>query len=801
MRLAAVGAKAEFLDSAKGAVRATKRSGTDRAALPFCACSSKAVPIVLCSTGINDPGSGKLSRIHSEMKNAQSMKPLLTIRVAALALGLVTCMWAKNTTARFEPDSPEVGPFPADSLTVENPAQKTGVQVSLPGQCDISPDLSACTDTLLLNQLDGFSVNPRITVCFSGPVDLKSLKEGIQILPVARRGRPIGINQILYDPSSNCAYAKPDAVLDQQSRYLIAVTDAVEDASGKPVKQEKSFKDCLKKGSDRYCKALSQAVERLDSREWIDDRLVTASFFTTLSATDWLEKARQLVNSPLTPAAVLPAGNPSSFALSNLQSITWIPQDNGPAPAPQPIPLSALQGVESIAFGLYLSPNFLQVSGPLAGSIPATPTAGPIVNPIPVPGLPANIPPGFVPISFHVFLPPASQMPPGGFPVVIYGHGLGDSQFGAPTYIASTLAAKGFATLAIEVMGHGFGPGGVVQLISAAGAPAFVATPGRGIALSPAGPIGPTDGCILGGPLAVRDCARQTAVDLFALVRTIQVTGGLGLHLDPSRVSYIGQSFGSTYGSLFHAVEPGVGAAVLNTAGGTSPDVSRLSPVGRQLGTFYLGSHSPPLLNVPPAPPQDYFHDLFNDNYVFRDNRSAVVNNVPGALEIQSAFEVADWLGMPGDPLAFASHLQLSPLAGVPRKYTLFQFALGDLEVPNPTNSAFIRTAGGQSSAWYLRFDKAVRSHPELLGVMMPGFPLPILPHRFLSNPTIIDPGLAAEASLARAAQLQAARFLKDNGRSNPDPNQFLEAPFAGMTRFEIPDKLPERLNFLQLQP
>ncbi len=96
----------------------------------------------------------------------------------------------------------------------------------------------------------------------------------------------------------------------------------------------------------------------------------------------------------------------------------------------------------------------------------------------------------------------------------------------------------------------------------------------------------------------------------------------------------------------------------------------------------------------------------FNDNYVFRDS-PPVVNNVPGAMAIQAAFEAADWLGMLGDPLSYAPHLQVSPLAGVPAKSTLFQFGLGDLEVPNPTESAVIRAANAQPTGWYFRFDEA----------------------------------------------------------------------------------------------
>ncbi len=42
--------------------------------------------------------------------------------------------------------------------------------------------------------------------------------------------------------------------------------------------------------------------------------------------------------------------------------------------------------------------------------------------------------------------------------MVIYGHGFGDSQWGGPTAVAPTLAQAGFATVAINAVGHGFGP-------------------------------------------------------------------------------------------------------------------------------------------------------------------------------------------------------------------------------------------------------------------------------------------------------------------------------------------------------
>ena len=239
-----------------------------------------------------------------------------------------------------------------------------------------------------------------------------------------------------------------------------------------------------------------------------------------------------------------------------------------------------------------------------------------------------------------------------------------------------------------------------------------VATPGRGIQLTPTAPIGTSDGCILPGAVATRDCSRQTALDLSALVEAIKTTG-LGVNLDPSRIYYVGQSFGSFYGALFETVEPGVSAGTLNVGGGTQTDVARLSPIARLVGAYYLSGFMPPLLNVPPAAQQAYFHDSFNDQYVYPGQ--VVTASVPGALAIQAAFEQSEWLDMIGDPLSFAPHLHTSPLAGVPAKPILVQFGLGDLEVPNPTgvcSGAGRRSTGIGVGAEHIRrgFDRSVVS-------------------------------------------------------------------------------------------
>ncbi len=702
----------------------------------------------------------------------------------AFVLLLGSAAWAQTTTVQFSNDPTDVpigafavGPFPSDALTVPDSSQSTGLRVNLPpSEASCTAESSpVCSNTSLLNQLNGFSINPRLMVCFSATINPATLLSGVGLISL-KDGSVMSVAQVIFDPISHCAFAKPANVLNQASSYLLLVGNSILDSHNLPVASSPAFQACETGEEGGYCAQLGSALKGRAAPG--GGTIVAASLFTTMQATAWLESARRFADS--LPSIVVPAGLPSTFSIAGLKHFTWVPDDGG-LPL-QPIPLTALSNVEAVSFGLYLSPNYLQAASISTG--PSSP-------------LSFNI------VSYHVFTP-AVKKPGAKIPVVIYGHGLGDNQFGAPTYIASTLAANGFATLAIELPGHGFGPGGFVNLTSSNGTISTVFTPGRGIPQSPGATIGSTDGCIAFGVIGVRDCGRQAAVDFAAIVHAIVSTQGLGLNLDPSRIYYVGQSFGSTIGTLFTAVEPAVPAAVLNGDGGTSTDVARLAITGRPLALAFLSTLNDPLLfNVLAlnAPPEEYFHDQFNDNYVFK-GQSPVTNEVRGAMAIQAAFEAPDWLGMLGDPLAFAPHLQNAPLSGVPAKKTLFQFGFGDLEVPNPTESSVVEAAGGQESTTFLHFEVAAGLQPGLLGVEDPASPgLPILPHRVLSNPTIFTPGYQAELSLAFAEQQQVAHFFASNGSKITDPNQYLTVPFTPSDRvFETPlNSLPEDLNFLQI--
>lgn len=702
--------------------------------------------------------------------------------LSVVALFSSTC--PAQTTVLFKQKSILGGPFPNNSLTIPDLFQKTGRRIEMPASedtCNLSSSAPVCGNGELLSKLDGFSENPRLMVCFSGPINTQTLKSEIFILPAnvnaSSASRRIAINQVLYDPNSNCAYAKPNEVLAQDTTYLLIATSGIKDANGNPVSQAPEFTTCLAGGS-WYCSSLKDAMSAVPLERQLGE-IAGASVFTTMTATSWAQEARRLTSTAL--PHVRPAGTVSTFDLSDISSLTWNTAQSAP-PTSQPIPLNDLEGVGKVAFGLFTSLNFLD---PATGTITFGRSSNQPVGSVPLP----------TDVSFHVFLP-ATPAPPGGYPVVLWGHGLGDNQFGASTFAASTLAKNGFATLTIEVTGQGFGKDSTVSVNTKSGGSFTEATPGRGVLAPGKTTLGSIDGCVLiGSPIGTRDCNLQTVADLSAITRAIRTSAvqrTLGLELDPNRVYYIGQSEGAIFGTLFNAVEPNVDAVALSVGGGSSVDIARTAITGRPLALAYAQHYG--LLNVilAGAPPQPYFNDPMNDNYVFRD-QDVVVNKVPGAVAVQAGFESADWLQMLGDPLSFASHLKLDPLPGVTPKPVLFLFAKGDVEIPNPMNSALIRAAGIEETSWFLQFDLALDTAGDA------GYTKPFDPHRLLSYPGIFS--YPNQRSIALAEQQQVATFLGSDGKKDSDPNPLLTAPFEGVHLFVKPGSLPEQLNYFQIPP
>ncbi len=282
------------------------------------------------------------------------------------------------------------------------------------------------------------------------------------------------------------ATAKPDNVLESSRNYLLIVTDEVRDSVGDPVEMDPGFQACLdgQIGGD-YCSRLASALSAVRGSLG-GRRVVAASLSTTLSASAWYEQARVAVRG--VPAGFQRAGANNVLQAAGLRAISLANDVNpgGPlvnAELAAPPQLLAAFGVGRIPFASIRAPRFL--GGTLTTA--AVPTGETMMPPAPTEELP-----------FHVFLP-ASTMPAGGYPVVIAGHGIGDSRFGMPT-VAAAAATAGFAVVSINAFGHGFGPRSVVRATLSSGETLEFPAGGRGVDIDRNGRIDPFEGCILLAP-------------------------------------------------------------------------------------------------------------------------------------------------------------------------------------------------------------------------------------------------------------------------------------------------------------
>jgi hypothetical protein len=684
------------------------------------------------------------------------MPSVFRLVLAAFALALVLPGGALAATSAGQP-------FPSNLYTTTDSTQITGLRVDLP-KPNCATHASDCADIAVLDTLDGFNIQPRISIPFSGPIDPSTVTSS-NIFLVGPGGHVVGINQAVWQPAANTLHVESDQQLAQDTTYLLVVSRGVHDANGDPLarttfQHDLNFGQTKDAATKAYRKALIDALPMAMAGGVEEDDIAAVSLFTTQSINAISKKIRaQLTGGPVN-FNLGTAGQRTVFPVSSLAAIQ-LRRQNGTATFATSFvyaaasPLSAvLAGVGTIAYGSYASPDY-ETS---AEVIPAVGTKT---------GVPAVQSVNHLEFSLWE---PAGTPPAGGWPTAIFGHGFTDSKDGAPLVVAGTLARNGIATIAINVVGHGGGPLGTYTAVPAAGAPVTLPSGGRGIDQDGNGTIDSTEGVNAIGAQSLignRDGLRQTTIDLMQLVKVLKggvdVNGDGVTDLSTSRIYYAGQSFGGIYGVQLLGLEPDIRAGVPNVPGGPIIEIARLSPSFRPLVGIALITRSPSLYNNP-AP--DPFLTNFNENIPLR-NLPIETDTVPGASAIQTVIDNTEWAQQSANPAAYA------PFITAP---VIIQFARGDETVPNPTASAIIRAGHLQSRSTLFRNDLAVAANPAVSHN----------PHTFLTN--VFDP---AGATYALEAQNQIAVFFKSDGATIIDPDG--PGPF-----FETPTSMvPEDLAFL----
>jgi len=679
----------------------------------------------------------------------------ITVRVAVLAaivLAFPAAAFAGTSAGQ---------PTPTNLDTVADATQLTGLRVDLPLP-NCAANALRCDDVSVLNTLDGFNIQPRLTIPFSGPIDLSTVSSS-NIFLIGPGGHVVGIDQAVWEPLTNTLHAESAEQLDQDSTYLLIVTRGVHDASGKPLdtttfRHDLNFGQTKDPATKAYRKALIDALGSAFVAGVRNDDIAAASLFTTQSITAISQKIRDQIRSAPAPQAnfnIATGGARAVFANSPTLQIRLNRQNSvaGPlttstlSPGILFLPTNFPGSVGTIAYGSFPSPNYEDSSQayPPVGTRTGVPVVQRMEN-----------------LVFTLFVP-SGTAPAGGWPVAIFGHGFTDSMNGAPWAVAASLARAHIATIAINVVGHGGGSAGTFT-VSRPGLPTLtLPAGGRGIDQDHNGTIDSTEGvnAANGSIVSNRDGLRQTVVDLVELTHMLQggvdVDGDGSPDLSTSRIYYSGQSFGGIYGVELLGLESTIHAGVPNVAGGPIVEIARLSPSFRALVGLSLLARG--LYNATPVNGIN-----FNENMPLK-GQPLVVDTVDGAEAIQNFLDDSEWAQQAGNPEGWAPYISMP---------VIYQFARGDKTVPNPTASRVIHAGHLESRTTLFRND-----------LTNPLFGTSSNPHTFLTN--IVGPG----QTFAYEAQDQIATFFASDGATTIDPD-------GALPYFETPSSIfPEDLAFI----
>jgi len=704
---------------------------------------------------------------------------------------------------RFGLDTPESGVFPTDIFTAADDTQKTGLRIKLPLP-DCRVRVSDCRDLALINILDGFNLQPRVTIPFDGDIDPSTVNSrnvffvelgNADVDATASRsgnGPPpvIGVNQLVWDPATRVLAAESDEQLRQHTRYAFVTTTGIRDSSGAPVglaEELTRFRHDLNLGQTdnpvlkKYREKMLDALAALHKLGIAEEQVAGLSVFTTQSATAVLEHIRDRIKMATPEPASFrlgPGGSRTVFSLSSIQTIDWQQQIKVTPPAFQTfkpqfpgatnlllLPDQYKPGaVGRIAYGSFRSPRYI--------------TDEPVMAPV---GTRAGVPPiqQVETLYVNVFLPGGTP-PAKGWPVVIFGLGGRDYKDEMPWLYAPAFASHGIATACINVAGEAYGPLSFITVKMKDGSSVQFPAGGRGKDLNGDGAIDDNEGIATVSAayrtLGPRDTIRQHIVELMQLVRVIEVgvdvDGDGVMDLDPSQIFYFGLSFGGgALGQLFMAVEPDVKVGVLASPAGMNSrfDLLRMRPAARGQVGESLASRVPSLLNspgltswsgIPVAGP------FFNENIPLR-NLPIVINHVAGAMEIQKYFDEIGWIAASGDGVSYAPHIRKEPLTEMSPKSILINFGKGDESAPNPRTTQLLRAGGYADVASFYRNDLAYAEDDTVYKN----------PHTYVQKWML--PGLSGP--IGRGGMEQFAIFLASHGKTivYPEPARFFEVPIS----------------------
>ena len=676
------------------------------------------------------------------------MRPSRALAALALVLALPASAEAAKPVSVKQGRAYGQRIFPDNFFTVRDKNQLTGRRVNFKLKRDY-PVVdgirhSRCTDATYsicdgykqLNRLDGFDLQPRVEVPFTGDIKLDSVNDS-DFSITTQKGRFVsGLRQLTLDPKTHTLAGISDRLLEEGTTYAIHVTRGIRDSRGKPVRA--CGRRCVVRFTTR-----SASQELVNIRNSLDATPITPDQKLT-----WSQNG---VDDVFLAASVGPSlvGSQGGMVRNDQVKADANASDAFVASA---IPNLIAPGAAGyFAFGSFLSPRY---QGDDA-EIPLVPT-----RQTPKPFSMDRL--GVIAVT-----PDPRAFPPP-WPVAIYGPGFTRSKYDI-FVSADNNASRGILTIATDPSGHAYGPKSTVTVTSG-GVPTTFSGYGRGRDLDGDGKIGdglddgvrPTGHVEADGktiepsrkPIdGLRSGLIQTVVDNMTLARVLKSgldIPGVGTNLvDPKRIYYYGISFGGIYGTMLMGTDPLIHRGLLNVPGGPIVDIARLSSFRGDLAATLKVSH-PNFLNGGPG------LDGFTEDMPLRGQAPVVIKN-KGAADLQVLFAETNWYDRDGSPETFAPRIRLRPdpaWAGDP-KQVAFQTAYGDGTVPNPTAGTLYRAGQLFDRVTYYRNDKTPTYASD--------------PHGWLADPTLAGRSFG---------QQQLAEFLASGQITNPNPNWF-EVPIA----------------------
>src|SRR5438128_7778584 len=193
-------------------------------------------------------GGLRMERVHG-----RSDRPLAFLWSRASALAGVAAMYAmltgfsgsaRSTVAVMHGPSYGSGIFPDNAFTVADASQLTGRRINFREGIDYpniggvvqrsctNADYSICDAFAQLNKLDGFDLQPRVAVPFTGAINLGSVNASDFFISTERGAFFSGLRQLTFDPATNTLAGISDGFLAEGTSYRIHVTNGILDTAG-----------------------------------------------------------------------------------------------------------------------------------------------------------------------------------------------------------------------------------------------------------------------------------------------------------------------------------------------------------------------------------------------------------------------------------------------------------------------------------------------------------------------------------------------------------------------------------------